>query len=122
MAGRQSETNVWKAVQLALSPRGYRLFRNQRYKGPIVRNGQITEAWADCGVGGDGGSDLIGFKIVTVTPDMVGTRIAVFSAIECKTKHGRVEPEQVAFVNGVEYAGGISGFVRSQEDALKLFR
>ena len=117
---KQLETGVWKGVMLALSPRGYRLFRNQRYKGPIVRNGQITEAWADCGLC-DGAADLIGFKIVTVRPEDVGKQLAVFVGIETKTKHGRVEQEQRDFINAVDAAGGISGFVRSQEDALRLF-
>lgn len=120
MASRQTETDVWKSVMQALSPLGYRLFRNQRYKGPIVSRGVITGAFADCGVGGDGGSDLIGFRIVTVTPDMVGQRIAQFVAIETKSKGGRKEADQQTFINGVRAGGGIAGFARSQEEAICL--
>jgi hypothetical protein len=118
--GKQQETNVWRSVQLALSPRGYRLFRNQRYKGPIVSGGKITSAWADCGLC-DGAADLIGFRIVTVTPEMLNKRIAIFCAVETKVKGGDRRDEQIAFIRAVQEAGGIAGFAESEGEALKLF-
>lgn len=114
----QAETKVWKEIMLALT--NCRLFRNQRYKGQIVSNGKITGAWADCGVGGDGGSDLIGFVPTVITPDMVGKTVAIFLAIETKVKKGRVAEEQKTFIAGVRSYGGIAGVARSVEDAEKL--
>jgi len=98
----QGETNIWRSIILGASKAGYRLFRNQRYKGKSDKG-----AWLDCGVGGDGGSDLIGYRIITVTPEMVGTRIAVFCAIEAKVKGGRVSVEQTRFLDAVKNNGGI---------------
>lgn len=114
------ETNVTNAIHLALSPHGFRLFKNQRYKGPIVQRGTITQGYANCGIGGDGGSDSIGYRIVTVTPEMVGTKVAVFTAIESKTMDGKKGDDQKIFINGVLRDGGIAGFARSEEEALKL--
>lgn len=105
---------------LALSPLGYRMFRNQRYRGPIVSRGQITRAFADCGIGGDGGSDLIGFRVVTVTPEMVGQRVAIFTAIETKSSAGHKDADQRTFIDGVRKQGGIAGFARSVEEAIAL--
>ena len=120
VGSRQGETDVWRAVMKALSPQGYRLFRNQRYKGPIVSGGKLTGGYADCGVGGDGGADLIGFRIIEVTPEMVGKRIAQFCAIETKSTRGRKESEQITFIDGVRAAGGIAGFARSVAEAENL--
>lgn len=56
-----------------------------------------------------GSSDLIG-----IGP---GGR---FLAIEVKTKHGRVAPEQARFIDLVRARGGIAGICRSVEDARAL--
>jgi hypothetical protein len=67
-----------------------------------------------------GSSDLIGWRTVTITPDMVGQRIAVFTSIEVKTPTGRVKPEQQQWLDAVQAAGGIAGVARSVEDALRI--
>lgn len=107
----QKETNVWRGIILEAQKLGYRLFRNQRYKGMSDKG-----AWLDCGVGGDGGSDLIGYRIVTITPDMVGKRIAVFAAIETKAKGGWKRPEQKMFLDAINANGGIGLFAYSIDD------
>ena len=66
------------------------------------------------GVGGPGGSDLIGF-----TPR---NGVAVFTAIEVKAATGRVSPEQQNFIDVIRRSGGIAGIARSVEDAQKLIR
>lgn len=107
----QKETNVWRMIQLEAQKMGYRLFRNQRYKGKTDRG-----AWVDCGVGSDGGSDLIGYRIMTVTPAMVGQRIAVFTAIETKIKGGHKSASQKLFIEAVKSNGGIGIFAYSIDD------
>jgi hypothetical protein len=72
------------------------------------------------GVGSPGGSDLIGYRRVRVTEDMVGQEIAQFAAVEVKTLRGRVRPEQQQFINHVLSAGGVAGIARSVDEAQKL--
>jgi hypothetical protein len=76
--------------------------------------------WVKFGVANPGGADLIGFKTVTVTKDMVGKRLAVFVALEVKQKNGRVRPEQQVFIDLVKLKGGIAAIVRSVEQAIKV--
>lgn len=114
---KQAETGVWKMARLLLSPFGFKLFRNQRYRGPIVRNGKITESWADCGLV-DGASDLIGWRSIIITADMVGKRIAQFCAFETKVK-GKPSPDQSTFLAAVERDGGVAEVVYSEDDLKK---
>lgn len=65
----------------------------------------------------EGSSDLIGWTEVNVTPDMVGQKLAVFTALEVKTEIGRVSEKQRNFVEAVAQAGGIAGIVRTPEAA-----
>ena len=69
------------------------------------------------GVGNPGGSDLIGYRRVTVTPEMVGQDVAIFAAVEVKTPRGRVKAEQKRFVDHIRNAGGIAGIARSVDEA-----
>ncbi len=66
-----------------------------------------------------GSSDLIGFKTVEVTPDMVGQKIAIFSAIEVKDK-GKATQEQKKFIDIVLDAGGLAGIAKDIQDAKKI--
>ena len=67
-----------------------------------------------------GSADLIGWRTLTITPDMVGQQVAVFTSIEVKTPTGRVQPEQKQWLEAVQAAGGIAGIARSVEDAEAL--
>ena len=64
-----------------------------------------------------GSSDLIGWRTVEVTPEMVGRKLAVFVAVEAKTVRGRASEEQQAFLQAVRAAGGIGVVARSPEGA-----
>ena len=83
--------------------------------------GYDKEAKQRYGVGTNGASDLIGLKVVTITPDMVGREIAVFTAVEIKTPNGRVKPEQEMFIRAVLNKGGFAGVARSAEDLKNIF-
>jgi len=67
-----------------------------------------------------GSADLIGWKQVTITPDMVGQKVAVFASIEVKTPTGRLTPEQQIWLDAVQAAGGVAGIARSVEDAQRI--
>lgn len=109
-----SETDLIQRVRLAHCHGDCRLWRNNSGMlfdafGRPVRFGLCT-----------GSSDLVGYKSVTITPDMVGQRVAVFAALEGKAKRGRVTNEQAAFIRHIQEAGGIAGIFRSVEEATDI--
>lgn len=68
----------------------------------------------------EGSADVIGHETITITPEMVGQKIAVFTAVEVKGDNDRPRPKQVDFVNHVKAAGGRAGFAYSVDDARKI--
>lgn len=67
-----------------------------------------------------GFSDLFGATMVTITPDMVGQEMPVFTAIEVKAEKGRVRPEQKTFLQAMQKMRALSGVARSAIDALRI--
>ena len=66
----------------------------------------------------EGVSDLNGWTTVEITPEMVGHKVAVYTAIETKaTKGGRKREGQINFCDQLDAAGGIAGFANSAEAA-----
>lgn len=67
-------------------------------------------------------SDLIGFTRVTITPEMIGRTLAVFTAVEVKAGDWKPsatckrEKAQRAFVDWIVANGGIAGMVNSWQD------
>lgn len=111
-----AETDLQQRIRLALGTRhDLRLFRNQVGQLPDPRTGRPVQFGL-----ARGSADLIGWRTVTVTPEMVGQRIAVFTSIEVKTSAGRITPAQRNWLAAVRDAGGIAGVVRSVADALQM--
>ena len=111
-----AETTLQQQIRLALGTHPQtRLFRNQVGSLPDPRTGRLVTFGL-----ARGSADLIGWRTVTVTPDMVGSQLAVFTSIEVKTPTGRVRPDQHAWLAAVQSAGGIAGIARSVPDALQL--
>ncbi len=92
-----------------------RLFRNNRGVA-LHRDG----SYVHYGLGNPGGSDLIGWHIIQVTPAMVGARLAVFTAIECKRPGNYPNDDQQNFINQVRAAGGYAGCATSVSEALNI--
>lgn len=70
-----------------------------------------------------GQGDLIGWRSITITPDMVGCRVAVFASIEAKrTDGGRISADQIKWRDAVQRAGGIAGVANSPEAAVDIVR
>lgn len=111
------ESAIQIAIRLALSQAGSVMFRNNSgaYQTPDGR-------WIKYGVCNPGGSDLIGWTSVVVTPDMVGQRVAVFTAAEVKTSRGKATDAQINFIEQVRKAGGFAGICRSADDAVSIVR
>ena len=109
-----TEQRIQQEIRLTCSTRDTRLFRNNT--GTLRdANGRPVQ-FGLC----KGSADLIGWKRVTVTPEMVGQQVAVFLSIEVKTPTGRLRPEQQQWLDAVQAAGGIAGVARSVEDALRI--
>jgi hypothetical protein len=110
-----TETNLMKSIMAAISKPGTRVFRNNcgAYK-------DATGRFIRYGVANPGGADLIGWRSITITPDMVGKPVAVFTAVEVKGPKTRISPEQQNFIDRVRSAGGLAGIARSVEDAMQI--
>lgn len=112
-----SEAKIQRDIQLTMAESGVLIFRNNcgQYRaesGAVVR----------FGIGNPGGSDLIGITRVTITHDMVGQTIGVFTAIEVKTDRGRPTENQIKFIETIRKMGGYAGVARSSDDAVKIIK
>ena len=67
-----------------------------------------------------GSGDLIGWRTVLITQDMVGDEIAQFLSIEVKTPNGRLRPDQMNWQDQVNHAGGHAIIARSVSDTDNL--
>lgn len=122
-----NEANQMRTIMIGLSKPGIRLFRQNVGTGwtgditrlkdgsILIKNPRLLHAGL-C----KGSSDLIGWRSITVTPEMVGLRVALFLAVEVKTPRGRPTSEQVNFLHRVQADGGMAGIARSVEDALGI--
>ena len=69
-----------------------------------------------------GSSDLIGWTRVTITPEMVGKEVAIFTAMEAKTGNTAVSKEQKNFMAQVKNAGGIASIFRTVARAVQIIK
>ena len=67
-----------------------------------------------------GSADLIGYVPITITPEMVGMRLAVFAGVEVKRPGKRGAPQQLQWLGAVQAAGGCAGVATSVEEARAL--
>jgi hypothetical protein len=109
-----SEQQIQQHIRLTCSTGSTRLFRNNT--GTLRDQHGRPVSFGLC----KGSADLIGWRTVTITPEMVGQRIAVFTSIEVKAASGRLRPEQRQWLDAVQAAGGIGGVARSVDDAMAL--
>lgn len=97
-------------------------------RGPVrlFRN-SVAVGWVGQLVGHENGCVILrnarrnSFGLAVGSGDLIGYTIrdgvAVFTSLEVKTPTGRVRPEQVEWDAAIRRAGGISGVVRSVEEA-----
>lgn len=121
-----SESDLYGELMIEATRLGHRLFRNNvgraKYRSP--QSGEVYTV--PYGVGGKGGSDMIGFTIrefhdadgMFSNKPMI--RAPIFTAIEGKWKGRKPTKEQLQFLEAVRAAGGIAGVVESVEDYRKL--
>jgi hypothetical protein len=113
---RESEVSLGIRLDLGARP-DTRLFRNivAVLSDPHYPDKRVTVGLCP------GSSDLIGWHSVTITPDMVGSKVAVFTAIESKRPGHRTDPKrmekQMLFINTVLKFGGLAGVAESVDQA-----
>lgn len=115
-----NEASVQSHTRLALARMGGLTWRNnvgacEDKSGRIIRYGLCNEsAQLNRSLKS---SDLVGITPVTITPDMVGQTVGVFTAIECKHSGWHLTPgdargqAQERFLALVRSVGGIGAFV-----------
>lgn len=120
-----SEHRIQNEIRLAISGKAT-MFRNNvgtawigdtsklKDGSVLIRNPRVFHAGL-C----EGSSDLIGWRSLTITPEMVGQTVAVFAALEVKSKTGRATAGQKNFCQRVLEDGGFAGIVKSPEEAKK---
>lgn len=67
-----------------------------------------------------GSPDLVGWKTVEITPDMVGQRVAIFTGLEVKTPNARLTKQQGQFLKILREFGGIGEEIRSVDRAVEV--
>lgn len=126
-----SELNEMKTIQLALgkSCPEATLFRNNTGTGwqgsrvEHLQNGTMlihNPRPLNAGLC-KGSSDLIGFTEVVITADMIGKKVAVFTALEAKLlRRSKTSEEQLNFIRVVKEAGGRAGIVQTHQQGADI--
>lgn len=118
-----SEADLMRLVQIEASRLNSRLLRNNVGTGWVGKTQRINPTQivihdprplhAGLGVGT---SDLIGWTPVIINETHVGKTLAVFTAIEVKSKAGKLTGQQADFIKAVNAQGGVAACVRSIDD------
>lgn len=101
-------------VGAAYAGRGFTMKRGQTYTAQggerVLMNPQLVEFGLMKGSG-----DGIGWHTITITPEMVGRQVAVFTSVEAKDTDGKASPEQKQWRQAVLDAGGIAVIFHGDE-------
>ena len=106
---RNPETNIMNKIMLAMSKKGYLIWRNQVGLFKTLDGRTVN-------IGIKGSSDLMAVKPTVITPEMVGQTLAVFVAVEVKTATGRQSEPQKKWQKAVEKLGVKYILARSEND------
>lgn len=112
-----TEKDIERSLILHASQCGSTLFKNNVGKLRDERGNIVTFGLCK------GSSDLIGWTPVTITPEMVGSKIAVFTAVEVKkNKFGkyRATEDQKHFISAVKNNGGMAGVADCMADLERI--
>lgn len=109
------EAAITREIQAKLTDKRSRMWRNN--VGTLIDSRGIPISYGLA----PGSSDLIGLRSITITPEMVGTTVAVFCAVEVKRPDVTARPEhQQQFISIVNQLGGRAGFATSVEQAREI--
>jgi len=112
----KGETIIANEIMLDSSRHGCTLWRNVKglFSSPDGKRKILA------GLLAPGSSDLIGFRRVKITPEMVGQTIAQFVAIEVKKDGGYPSHAQRDFCEFIGESGGLAGVARSPDDSRRI--
>lgn len=122
-----SESNVQSRTRLRVVPWRWRLWRNNRGAGKLASGNHVRFGLAnDSKILGDQlkSGDLIGWRPVVITADMVGKTIAQFVSLECKPESwtpsltDEHEIAQRRWANLINQEGGYAAFISDPETQL----
>lgn len=123
MATQMTAAALAAWVLTTMTAMGSRLFRNnvgEAWLGPTSRTkeGGVYIAKPKRVVYGlcVGSSDHVGWTPVIITPEMVGTTVALFTAVEEKTLNDTLKSDQRNFLDQVHRAGGLAFVARETKD------
>lgn len=115
------ESAVLKDVRLAVQLEQCTTFRNNVGRFKVVDDFGNTR-WVQFGLC-VGSSDTIGWTEHIIRAEDVGRRVAIFTAFETKTPHGKKPTDdQVTFLGRVKLSGGIAKLCRKASDAVDAIR
>jgi hypothetical protein len=126
------EEKSTERVRLRASSWGMRVFRNN--SGVLMNPIGIPVRF---GLGNESkrinkilkSSDLLGIHNVEITPEMVGKKIGVFTALEVKPNGFKIKEEypegsrelaQLNFINLIKKFGGMAGFATNEYDVDRI--
>lgn len=118
MQKNESEASILMRIRKRFNQGPVRLFRNNSGIAEYANGAKVRY-----GVGGPGAPDLIGFKTITITPEMINKKIAVLVCVEVKRVGKKATAEQKNFITAVLAAGGFAGQAESEsqvEDILSI--
>lgn len=101
-----------KRILLRCSRGLSRLFRNN--VGQLIDQAGNHVRYGVCN---PGGSDLIGWRSIVITPEHVGKTIAQFTALEVKRPGKKPTDDQARFGAMVSNAGGLFAVVHDADEA-----
>lgn len=117
------ESIVQKMTRLRLSTCGFTMWRNNvgsawQGNAEVIAPSRILISNARRVAYGltKGASDLIGFKPVVITQEMVGKTFPIFTVVETKRPGGRISAEQNIFLDCIRKAGGIAIVAKKPDD------
>lgn len=67
-----------------------------------------------------GSPDLAGWTSITITPEHVGRKVAIFTGLEVKVPGRHATGEQLQFLQVLRNAGGLGGVVHNVPEAIAI--
>lgn len=64
--------------------------------------------------------DIFGITEITITPEMVGQKIGIFTGLEAKSPKGHASKSQKNMLEKIIKSGGIAGVFRTPEEAVEI--